>query len=154
MQPEPTEVSTEASSTQVLPVQNTYIQHGFRDINEPGARPPPGEERVEPRESVADADTAVLSTANLDKTVETPSSWMKTTSAQRTQSPVDRIAEHERALTTSPKKSNEGLRFKVVERNKNPRDENSSIAAFPNGRHGRDLHPIGRASILIQIQRS
>lgn len=137
MPSEPTTVSTEASSPVLSEIHTANLQHGLRDDHEPGTRLLPLEgERVDPRCVVDETDASTTSSTDSDKTMETPLRRLRTeTSSLRTRSSVARIAEYENALKASPKKGNEGPRFKVVEKKHlRSRDESLSIAAFPNGR--------------------
>lgn len=136
MLPEPTEVSKEVSSQVTSEIQSTHLQHGLRDDHEPGTRLLPlEEERDDPRCVVNETDPSAKPSTNFNRTIETPVRRLNPESSLRTRSPVDRIAEYENALNASPKKDNEGPRFKVVEKkNTKPRDESLSISAFPNGR--------------------
>lgn len=136
MLPEPTEVSTEASSQVLSELKTTDLQHGLHNDQQPGTRLLPFEEgRVDRGCVVDETDAFAGSSTDPAKTTETAVRRLKTESSSGTRSSVDRIAEYENALNTSPKKAKEGPRFKVVEK-KHPRvgDESVSIAAFPNGR--------------------
>lgn len=136
MLPEPTKVSTETSSPVSPEQQTAHLQHGLCDDYEPGTRLLPSEgERVDSSCVVIETDVSTTSSTDFDKAIETPLRRLKTEPSSRTGSPVDRIAEYENVLNASPKKGNEGPRFKVVEKKHiGSRDENLSIAAFPNGR--------------------
>lgn len=155
MQPEPTEVSQETSSTQSIPgIQNAYLQHGLQDCDEPDPRLLSyKEERDEPRCSVSEADASAPFTANLDDADETPLRRMRADSSPRTRSPVDRFAEYEKALNVSPKRSNEGPGFKIVEKSKKARENGSPIATFPNGMLSDFIGFVGRRVVLTQVQR-
>ncbi len=133
---EPTAVSTEASSPVLSEIHTPNLQHGLRDDYEPGTRLLPLEgERVDPRCVVDETDASTTSSTDSDKTMETPLRRLRTETSLRTRSSVARIAEYENALKASPKKGDEGPRFKVVEKKHlRSRDESLSIATFPNGR--------------------
>lgn len=136
MLPEPTKVSTEASPQVYSELKTTDLQHGLHNDEQSGTRLLPFEEgRVDPRCIVNETDAFARISTDPDQTIETAPRRLKTESSSGTRPPVDRIAEYENALNASPKKSNEGPRFKVVEK-KHTRsgDESLSIAAFPNGR--------------------
>ncbi len=155
MPSEPTAVSTEASTPVLSEIQTAHLQHGLRDDHEPGTRLPPFEgERVDLRCVVNETDAPTTSSTNSDKTTETPLRRLKTETSLRTRSPVARIAEYQNALKLSPKKGNEGPRFRVVEKkHSRSRDESLSIAAFPNGRLSDAPVFISDQTILIQGQR-
>ena len=156
MLPEPTEVSIKASSQVTTELQTAHPQHGRRNDHEPGSRLLPFEgERDNPRCLVSETDASATSPTDLERPIETPLRRLKSDSSSGTRSPVDRIAEYENALNVSPKKGNEGPRFKVVEKkNTKLRDETLSIAAFPNGRLGNGSSFVLNGFLLIQSQRS
>ncbi|MCJ1250612.1 hypothetical protein MMC30_007840 [Trapelia coarctata] len=61
-----------------------------------------------------------------------PSRRLSAENLPRDRSPVDRIIEHERALTPSPKSFPRGPGFRVVSRTKNPGPGTLNLADFPN----------------------
>ncbi len=135
MQSEPTEVSKTSTNTTVPASRDAYFQHGTHTPHQPGSRLSSlGEERDDSGLSAGEADSSVASAPHLDRTIESSSEGKRTESPLRTHSPVDRIAEYERALTASQKRQHDGPGFRVVDRKKKTRDEGLSIAAFPNGK--------------------
>ncbi|KAI9872945.1 MAG: hypothetical protein M1830_001038, partial [Pleopsidium flavum] len=133
MQPEPTEVSQETSSTQKTPgTQNAYLQHGLQNYDELGSRPLSREEERDEPSCSGEADASEPDKANPDKEDETSVRWMRPDSSPRTRSPVDRIVEYEKASNFSTKRNNEGPGFKIVEKSKKARDNGSPISISPN----------------------
>jgi len=133
MQSRPIEVS-KTTSPIVQPQELQNRQHGVDLPDEPLPHPfSPGEGREPPQSSASKASFDGHGATQPQEAVENPSRRLSAEKLPRNRSPVDRIVEYERALTSSPKNLSRGPGFKVVPRSKRSGTGTLNLADFPNG---------------------
>ena len=133
MQSEPTNTSQNTLSTELTQVTYQAIHHGLDYSRERPSRPlRPGEGGRETSTSAKHAGATSPPVASDGNASESAVRRLNSTSP-RTPSPVDRIIEHERAVSYSPKRRNEGPRFTVVKGGKKSSNGQVALAEFPNG---------------------
>ncbi len=128
MQPEPTDLSQKTSLNQNSPDNNLKSQHGLdRSDSHLPRQLRAGEGRSIPRRSASNSSSATSSSTGSDQSLAGPLRGL------RKSSPVDRIAEHEKALRYSLRKKDQRPGFAVVQRGRNATTGQVVLADFPNG---------------------
>ncbi len=140
MQPESNEIQKDSLNSSTSDTHQKS-NHGLQDSDQqPSRQLSTGEGRANLWRSASRTSSSDTSSEVSSGSRERPSRWL---SASRTQgrSPVDRISDHEKALTRSAKKNRGGPAFTVVPRSSQPLSNQVNIADFPNGlRHLSTLH--------------
>ena len=128
MQPEPNEFSQKTSLNQNYHDSNPNSQYGFdgSDI-QPPYQLRAGEGRPISRRSASIASSATSSSGSSEQSLEVSLRRL------RKNSPVDRIAEHEKAFSYKAKRRGQGPSFTVVERGRNTTTGQVNFTDFPNG---------------------
>ncbi len=163
MQPELNEYSQEIPLTQNTQDSHQDSQYGF-DAPDLQSSPRPCTEGAGRRFLRRSASNAGLlsSSGGSDEGSERPLRRLSPPSRPHTRSPVDRIAEHERALPYMQKKKNQGPSFTVIQGGKKSGTCQFGIADFPNGSspvrinspfanscRGLDPHPVSPSSCFV-----
>ena len=131
MHPEPGEASQKFSSPQSSQENTQDSQYGSHNSDEQLSRQlHAGQGEAKPRRSASITSSSASSAASSDDPRERSLRRLSRPSRQKSESPVDRIIEHEKHLTYVPKKRIEGRTFTVVQRGK---ILSSAIEDFPNG---------------------
>ena len=133
MQSRPFEVSQESSPTGNQGNPSQPSQYGFDSHHESPDLFHSGERVGDPRPPASNTDRSTSPPSGNTRSRGTSSRGLNTDAVPQTPSPVDRIALYEKALTTSPKKTNTGPGFTVVPRAKKSITTRSTFADFPNG---------------------
>ncbi|KAI9792641.1 MAG: hypothetical protein M1833_001045 [Piccolia ochrophora] len=133
MQPGPSE-ATQSTSTATHPESSSpSAHHGLQDRHLPASRRSSPDGREELGSIVADEARSASSSSQAGEAYDELSERLSvsdTSSGQR--SPVNRIAEHEKASSSVSKRYDDGPSFKVVKRANAGHGSGVSIAAFPN----------------------
>lgn len=134
MQPEPNEIPQKTSLTSSTQDNHQDSQHGF---DQPAQRLPvqplAEEGRPEPKLFASDNASSTSSGSEFDEALEYPLRRLSPPSRPHTRSPVNRVAEYEKASTKSPKRRTEGPTFTVVPKGKKSNYDRVAITDFPNG---------------------
>lgn len=134
MQSEPNEILQKTSLTSSTQDNHQDSQHGFdQSTQRLPVQPLAEERRPEPGRSPSDSGSSTSSGGDFDEALEYPLRRLSPPSRPHTRSPVDRVAEHEKASTKAPKRRTEGPAFTVIQRGKKPIYDRIAIADFPNG---------------------
>ena len=134
MQPEPNEILQKTSLTSSTQDNHPDSQHGFdQPTQRLPVQPLDKDKRPEPRRSPSDSASSRSSGGDFDEALEYPLRRLNPPSRPHTRSPVDRVAEHEKASIKSSKTRIEGPAFTVVQGGKKPIFDHIAIADFPNG---------------------
>ena len=134
MQPEPNEILQKTSLTSSTQDYHQDSQYGFdQSTQRLPVQPLAEERRPESGRSPSDSASSTSSGGDFDEALEYPLRRLSPPSRPHTRSPVDRVAEHEKASTKAPKRRTEGPAFTVIQRGKKPIYDRIAIADFPNG---------------------
>lgn len=139
MQPEPLQATQKSSSPDVTRNQPQPIQHGLnQQADSARSDLPRGESGGEKHRSIHHAATTAAAPAVHSSPIhEPPVSRLSSASPPHSRSPVDRIAEHEKATSYSPRKKQDGPSFTVVQRSRKFGSTQCFITDFPNGENHR-----------------
>ncbi len=151
--------------TQNTPLnQNTHHSHlnSHHGLDHSDEQPTPqfraGQERARNSRSTSITSSSTSSSRGSDDSLE------RSLRGLRKNSPVDRIAEHEKASSYLPKRRNQGPAFAVIQRGRNATTGQVALADFPNGSlftfsrwllrslitpRGLDSRPVSSTPILI-----
>ena len=134
MQPEPNEIPQKTSLTRSTQDNYQDSQHGFDQSTQRLPVPPLAEERrPKPKLFASDSASSASSGSEFDEALEYPLRRLSPPSRPHTRSPVNRVAEYEKASTKSPKRRTEGPGFTVVAKGKKSTYDRVAITDFPNG---------------------
>lgn len=134
MQPEPNEILQKTTLISTTQDNHRDSQHGFdQSTQRLPVQPLAEERRPEPRRFATDSASSTSSGSDFDEALEYPLRRLSPPSRPHTRSPVERVEEHEKASTKSPKRRNEGPAFTVVPKDKKSTYDRIAIADFPNG---------------------
>ena len=147
MQPEPNETSKTNSLNSDPPGSPSSTHHGlFQYDIYPPSQLHADEGRHRPR-SLSTSRTPSETSSEGSGAVSERSLRGLSGPRQHGGSPVDRVSEHEKALTRSSKKKRGGFVFTVVQRPRGLESPGTGILDFPNGR----LRPLTSVQILIWL---
>ena len=134
MQPEPNETPQKISLTSTTQDNHQASQHGFdQSTQRLPVQPLAEERRPEPRIFASDSASSTSSGSEFDEALEYPLRRLSPPSRPHNTSPVNRVAEYEKASTKSPKRRTEGPAFTVVLKGKKSTYDRIAITNFPNG---------------------
>ena len=133
MQPEPNEIPQKTSLTSTTQDNHSDSQHGFDQPTQRQPVQPLAEERRSKPKLFASDSASSTSGSDVEEALEYPLRRLSPPSRPHTRSPVNRVAEYEKASTKLPKRRTEGPAFTVVPKGKKSTYDRVAITHFPNG---------------------